>query len=81
MTDDVDGIIDNANYCARCRKRGREVAISRVLTICDVVDRTDDDHLILSNHDAFTMALCMSCSSDVIRELLRESSWPSNQQE
>ncbi len=57
--------------CVRCLKADRETAASRMLAITDVVDETPEGELILSNHDAWTEPLCMSCASEAQKLLER----------
>jgi hypothetical protein len=58
--------------CERCAKDGvADRGVERVLTIVDVVDEQPDGTLQLSNHDAFTVGLCLACASDVQRMVQR----------
>ena len=58
-------------HCERCIKRGVETDASRVLLIQDVVDEDPEGGPIISNHDAFSMGLCLSCASDLQQQLMR----------
>jgi hypothetical protein len=53
--------------CERCGIRGLEYPVQVVLTICDVVDELPDGALHISNDNAFSLGLCLSCGSDANR--------------